>query len=380
MKKRTLYILDDPSRDKHVHDYVLEGLRERGICPVICYFWRNSKYISRYGDRGFLTAYLSQGPKSRTGFNPLTLWKLLFLIRSLDIGLLHVQRHRLMIYCALASRLTGVPVVYTVRLTSILRNRKRRVAFRLASRRISRIICVSRDVARSLREASGIESLPLEIIYNGIDVNQYDISSPGKAELRRRYGLPEHAFIYGIVARLRKAKDHRTLIKAFSRFILSDSANAYLVIVGDGPLESELKSLARDCDAGERILFWGRLEPSEVPYMLKTFDVFVHPSFREGLPMAILEAMSAKLPVIGNECPPIVEILGPGGQFGFLCKSRDVESMENTLKKVYYMEKDQRAQMGEAGYRRVIEEFSKEKMVNKTINVYEEILKTMPER
>ena len=378
MRNRTLYILDDPSRDKHVHDYVLEGLRERDIYPVVCYFWRNNRYISRYGDRGFLTTYLNRGQKSRSGFNPLTLWKLLFLIRSLDIRLLHVQRHRLMIYCALASRLTGVPVIYTVRLTSILRNRKRRVAFRLAAGRISRIICVSRDVARSLQEASGIESLPLQVIYNGIEVSQYDISSPGKVELRRKYGLPEDAFIYGIVARLRKAKDHRTLIEAFSRFIQNDSANAYLVIVGDGPLEGELKSLARNCDAGERILFWGRLEPSEVPYMLKTFDVFVHPSFREGLPMAILEAMSAKLPVIGNECPPIVEILEPGGQFGFLCKSRDVESMENTLKKVYYMEKDQLTQMGEAGYRRIIEEFSKEKMVNKTVKVYEEILEIRP--
>ncbi len=281
-----------------------------------------------------------------------------------------------MIYCALASRLTGIPVIYTVRLTSILRNRKRKVAFRLASREISRIICVSKDVARSLREAANIDPLPIEVIYNGIDVAQYDLPSATKTNSRKRYGLPDNAFIFGIVARLRKAKDHSTLIRAFSGFVRNTDADAYLVIVGDGPLENDLKMLTREVEVEERVLFLGRLAPSEIPYILKAFDVFVHPSLREGLPMAILEAMSAGLPVIGNDCAPIEEILGHGGEYGILCESGSEKSLQEAMGKVYSMDKDQLTRMGAKGCKRVIEEFSKDTMVQKTIRVYEEVLES----
>ncbi len=374
MLKKTLYILDDPSRDKHVHDYVLEGLKNRGYFPIILYFWHSPKLVSRYEDKGFLTAFLSSTTKSGRGFSFRNLLRLIFLIRAMNIKVVHVQRHRLMIYAAIASQITGVRVIYTVRLTSVLRNRKRKIAFRLAVRNLSRIICVSRDVAKSLEEATKMSNLPLEIIHNGIDINQYNLSTIDKYEARQKFGLPEKSFIFGIIARLRKAKDHPTLIKAFSKFLRLQKPDAHLVIVGDGPLESELKFLASDLDAAGRILFLGRIKPTEVPVMLKAFDVFVHPSIREGLPMAVLEAMSAGLPVISNECPPILEILGADGKYGIVCPSKDEDALAEALEKVYNMSEEELIKLGQIGRQRIIENFSKESMVEKTLRVYDEVV------
>ncbi|RLB05811.1 MAG: hypothetical protein DRG59_08625, partial [Deltaproteobacteria bacterium] len=85
MDKRTLYILDDPSRDKHVHEYVLEGLREKGYFPIVAYFWRHQDLRSTYANKGFLTLYLNSSVKNHKGFSPRNLWKLVFLIRSMNI-------------------------------------------------------------------------------------------------------------------------------------------------------------------------------------------------------------------------------------------------------------------------------------------------------
>ena len=377
MDKRILYILDDPSRDKHVHEYVLEGLREKGYFPIVAYFWQHRDLSSTYTNKGFLTLYLNSSVKNHKGFSPRNLWKLVFLIRSMNIKIVHVQRHRLMVYCALASRITGVPLIYTVRLTSVLRNKKRITAFRFAAKRISKIICVSKDVARSLLEATKLDNLPIEVIYNGIDINQYVLPSVTKTQARKTFNLPKEGFIYGIIARLRKAKDHHTLIRAFSSFTHQDNPDAHLIIVGDGPLEKDLKHLVQQLGINERVRFVGRIEPEKVPMMLKAFDVFVHPSFREGLPMAILEAMSAGLPVIGNKCPPIVEILGANQQFGIVCESKNVPSMEEALRKVYYMDRAELSKIGDIGRRRIVEKFSKESMVEKTTKVYDEISKSI---
>ncbi len=357
-----------------MHEYVIEGLKERGFFPIILYFWKAHNRVSTYEDKGFLTIYLSSSTKRNRGFNPWFLWKLLFIVRSLKINVMHVQRHRLMQYGALASWITGVPLIYTVRSTNILRNRKRKIVFRMLINNISRIICVSEDVARSLQES--MELPHIEIIYNGINTKDYNVPSVNKEQARGKYHLPKSGFIYGIVARLKKAKDHPTLIRAFATFCHLNNPNAYLAIVGDGPKEKALKQLVNELGINEKVLFLGRIEPNEVPIILKAFDVFVHPSFREGMPMAVLEAMSAGLPVISNECPPIKEILGPNGEYGIICKSGDVQSMADALEKVYYMNNSKLSELGKVGRKRVIDSFSKEQMVEKTIKIYDEVIKS----
>jgi len=129
----------------------------------------------------------------------------------------------------------------------------------------------------------------------GIDTDRF---SPGdKRQARRALGLPEDAFIFGIVATLRSWKGHSFLLDAFAA---ANVPNSRLVIVGDGPQESNLKAKITELGLADRVTMAGR--QSDVVPWLHAFDVFVLPSYaNEGIPQAVLQAMAVDLPIIS--CP-----------------------------------------------------------------------------
>jgi glycosyltransferase involved in cell wall biosynthesis len=129
----------------------------------------------------------------------------------------------------------------------------------------------------------------------GIDTDRF---SPGDSRAARRaLGLPEDAFIFGVVATLRSWKGHAFLLDAFAT---ANVPNSRLVIVGDGPQESSLKARIAELGLAGRVTMAGR--QSDVVPWLRAFDVFVLPSYaNEGIPQAILQAMAIDLPIIS--CP-----------------------------------------------------------------------------
>lgn len=129
----------------------------------------------------------------------------------------------------------------------------------------------------------------------GIDTDRF---SPGdKRAARRALGLPDDAFIFGIVATLRSWKGHAYLLDAFAA---AGVPNSRLVIVGDGPQETNLKDRIAELNLTNRVTMAGR--QSDVVPWLRALDVFVLPSYaNEGIPQAVLQAMAVDLPIIS--CP-----------------------------------------------------------------------------
>lgn len=129
----------------------------------------------------------------------------------------------------------------------------------------------------------------------GIDTDRF---SPGDSRAARRaLGLPEDAFTFGIVATLRSWKGHAFLIDAFAA---ANVPNSRLVIVGDGPQESNLKARIAELGLADRVTMAGR-QADVVPW-LRALDVFVLPSYaNEGIPQAVLQAMAVDLPIVS--CP-----------------------------------------------------------------------------
>ncbi len=294
-------------------------------------------------------------------------------MRRFDPVAVHVQRHRPLVYTALALTVlkAQTPLFYTIRLSRLIRTWNRRLAFRLVSPQVSKVIAVSRGVGRDFLKRTRFPTERLVVIPNGLDPRPFEIPL-SKEEARRKFELPD-GFLFGMVARFRKAKDHFGLIKAFGQ-VYSQMPNAYLVLVGDGPLETAIKQRVKENNLSSRILFTGRLPAQEIPKILKAFDVFVHPTFREGMPAAILEAMAARLPVISTPAEGVEDIFATPRDIGRLVPKGDVSALARAMFELYALSEREREKMGQEAYQRLLEDFTHEKMVQRNLEIYKKAL------
>ena len=224
----------------------------------------------------------------------------------------------------------------------------------------SKVVAVSKATKLSLIQKGVRENL-IEIIYTGIDTNKYNPSL--KKDIKKELGLPSDCVVIGIVAVLRGAKNHKLLIEAFDELNLKNSA---LIIVGDGPQEENLKTLIKN---KPNIFMLGNR--SDVSEILPSFDIFVLPSKMEALGTAILEASSCAVPCIGSDAGGIVEAIIHENT-GLIFKSEDKESLKEALK-ILAEDSDLRAKLGKNAREYVERNFSIEKMIKDTQNLYENL-------
>ncbi len=368
-KINTLYILDDPSKDKPVHQYVLKALSREEFNPTICYFYGNEK-DSFMAQDGIPAISLGLTRDQFRKFSLATVKKLKRVMDEKKISIVHCQRHRPLVHAGFAIRGTGAHALfYTVRATNVLRNWNRRLVFRFIGRRISKVICVSQGVRDYVASKAGwFPSRKLCVIHNGVDMERFHVTT-SKREARKFLGVPEEGFYFGIVARLKKAKCHDILLLAFKR-VMERFPDTRLAVVGDGPLEERLKQLAGELGTEEKCHFTGRVDYHQVPEAMKAFDCFVHPSFREGLGVAILEAMASGLPVISTDISGIRDIFETKALIGEVVSPRDERALAAAMERFRSMDKEGLEEMGRRARVHVRNRFSREAMEQATLDVY----------
>ncbi|MBF0154025.1 MAG: glycosyltransferase family 4 protein [Magnetococcales bacterium] len=168
------------------------------------------------------------------------------------------------------------------------------------------VITTGECIRRQLIERNGHPPEQVTSIPTGIDLERF---CPGERfAARRRLGLPESAFLIGIVAVMRTWKGHHILLEAFKALATSD---ARLVFIGDGDRWVDLQRQTADLHLGERVLMAGN-QADVVPW-LQALDLFVLPSLaNEGVPQVILQAMACGLPVVGTSIGGIAEVIDDG--------------------------------------------------------------------
>lgn len=127
----------------------------------------------------------------------------------------------------------------------------------------------------------------------GIDTKRFKETTVDRAAKRREIGVPEDAILLMSVGELNENKNHSVVIKALAR--LNDK-NVHYAIAGTGPLKESLESLAASLGVGEQLHLLGYRR--DVAELYKAADVYLHPSKREGLPVAVMEAMACGVPII----------------------------------------------------------------------------------
>jgi glycosyltransferase involved in cell wall biosynthesis len=284
--------------------------------------------------------------------------------RRFKPDIVHVHSTKAGLVGRAAAKLAGLPVVFTAHgwaFTEGIAERSRRFAVFLekcAARLSDAIICVSEyDRQLALRMGVG-NALLLTRIHNGVpEVSADQRSIPEKAGALRVI----------CVARLDAPKDHALLLDALA---MIEGLPWVLELIGDGPLTQEVRQKARDLGLADRVEFSGLC--NDVASRLAGSDVFVLASGWEGLPLSILEAMRAGLPVVASDVGGVSESV-TDEVTGFLIPKGDKTTLANRLMRLL-SDAALRRKMGLAGRAAYEREFSFEVMYQRTQQVYQDVL------
>ncbi len=147
----------------------------------------------------------------------------------------------------------------------------------------------------------------IQTLYNRIDVPVTQAAQLPKSEARRLLALPEDAWVVGNVGRLHHDKDQATLIRGFHEALTQLPPKSILLIMGSGPLETDLKALVKSLGINDQVIFTGKV--AEGRKYFKAFDVFALTSDHEPFGMVLLEAMAAGVPLICSDCGGGAEVV-----------------------------------------------------------------------
>lgn len=162
----------------------------------------------------------------------------------------------------------------------------------------------------------------------GIDSSKFDNINIDRNKKREELEIPEGAVVLLTIGEMIKRKNHETALRALAQL---KNDNYIFLICGRGVLENHLKSIAVDLGIDDKVRFLGfRNDISEICI---ASDIFVFPSYQEGLPVSVMEAMSAGLPVIGSRIRGNTDLIKDGNG-GFLHETEDYVSIAKSIDKV----------------------------------------------
>jgi glycosyltransferase involved in cell wall biosynthesis len=212
------------------------------------------------------------------------------------------------------------------------------------------VVAVSAQAQQSfLDRHRGLPTAPIQVIENGILLAT---ESGNNSEARAALGIAD-ATVLTTVARLVALKDIGTLLRAFERCSPGER-NLLLLLVGDGECRQELETLAGELGIAPRVRFMGFRD--DIEGILSASDLFVLSSLTEGMPLSVLEAMAAGLPVVATRVGGVPELV-TDGETGLLVAPKDPEALAAALLSLIE-DRSSRLRMGRAARARIEESFS----------------------
>jgi glycosyltransferase involved in cell wall biosynthesis len=296
---------------------------------------------------------------------PFTLYRIYRLLKREKIALVHANTLWDNPYASLPADWCGIPAVCHIR--SVPRPDMIR---KYLLDRASRLITVSEHIKQALGEGGGA---PMVTIYNGIDLAYGRLEGVAQ-RVRAELGFSVDNVVVGMISRLDPLKGQETLIQAAKR-VVDRYPQVRFLIAGEPKNKTpeylqRLKFMVKSASLECYFVFTGyRRNFMELAAAL---DVSVLPSLSEGFGRTNLEAMVLKKPVISSNIGGIPEVV-EDGVTGFLVPPDDPQSLAQRIMELVG-DKDKRQQMGERGYRRVVEKFDLNQQVRKIEQLYEELL------
>lgn len=315
---RTLTILQyiTPSRIGGAETYFLRMVRflaESGHRVIVV--TKRDAVLRQELERMQLPNLQVHGWLTRGKVDPATVARLMRLIRREKVDLIHTHLTTASLLGAIAGRLTKRPVVCHVH------GNDSKTYFQFGNY----LIAVAQGVKEHLL-AQGIPAAKIPVLYYGVDLQKYDHPLP-PAEAKELLALPRDAKTVGVVASLQERKGHRFLLEALAQ-IEPQVGPVHALFAGEGPEEGALREQALQLNMAERVHFLGFRD--DVNAVVAACDVVALPSRKEGLSIAVMEAMALRRPVIATRIAGMPELV-KDGETGLLVTPFETEPLAAAL-------------------------------------------------
>ena len=337
---------------------LLNGLRARGHTPELVAA-NKSALGERAAASGVPVHYVSRG-KLRVP----AAQEIRRLLRTGRFDLVHANEAHAVSATWLAGAHKKVPVLISRRVGYPIR--KSRIA-RARYESAARIVANSQWVADQAA-AFGAPREKLTVVYEGAEIPRV-LTQEQKQAARKRWAISPGTHLLGCVGVLLPDKGQEWLIRALAE-LRKEFPTAKLLLAGDGPCRPKLELLAAELGVTDAVIFAGFVTDVESVYA--ALDVFLLPSFFEALNNSLLAAMAYEIPSIAFHRGALGEIIEDGVS-GLLVEAANVAALQSAVAAIL-RDPTHARKMAAAGRRRVVENFSADKMIEATLAVYASVL------
>lgn len=340
--------------------YLTQGLNKSKFNPIVCCLNDKGVFSEELEKEGIKVIALNK----KSGFDLHIIKKLTAVINEYKIDVVHTHLWGANFWGRLAAKFAGVRIIIaTEQNVDTWKTPFHLLLDKWFSVFTDRVIAVSNSVKNFYVKKALINADKIQVIYNCVDLEKYDLRSL-RVNDSDGSQVTDGEAVLGVVGRLVPQKGHRYFLLA-----LKELLNTYKIkglIIGSGPLEEELKVFSRSLGLNGSVAFMGLRK--DIPNIISAIDILILPSLREGLPLVALEAMALKKPVIATNVGGNPEVV-LHGETGFLVPPEDSVELTAAIKRLI-QDKELAKRLGENGYNRVKEYFSKEIMIKKTEELY----------
>jgi glycosyltransferase involved in cell wall biosynthesis len=312
-------------------------------------------------------------------------FRLAAFLREHKVDVIHAHQYT-PFFQSLVSRLSyrRPPIIFTEhgRHFPDSRSAKRVAVNRLLLRNDDRIFGVGESVRQALIQNEGLAANRVEVIYNGVDLAPFFAvrhNSELRREVRAELGLNESDFVVLQVARLNPLKDHLTALQAVERLAnggLGDaradnstpSRHVRLLLAGEGEQRATIEQFLRDRALERHVTLLGARR--DIPRLLSAADAFLLSSVSEGVPLTLIEAMAAGVPVVSTDPGGIREVI-TDGESGLLTKPGDDAGLAERLSRL--LDPTLKEQICDAAFEVAQARFSLKTMHDQYRDVYDDL-------
>jgi glycosyltransferase involved in cell wall biosynthesis len=318
---------------------------------------------------GWLSGHLqSLGFERRTyrlrrPLDPRCAARMIGLLRELDVDVVHSHEFTMASYGGLAARWLGIPHVVTMHGNeTVMEAWRRRAALRWVARNSRAFVAVSEHTRASMQARLRLPEGVIGMIPNGVPLR------PGDRDgTRRKLGVEDDEVLILTVGNLRERKGHAVLIDALGRVQRNGCGVAFrLAIAGGGRERENLERQAAELGIADRVQLLGHRD--DVPDLQAAADVYAMPSYWEGMPLAVLEAMLAGKAIVASRVGGIPEVIRDG-ETGLLVPAGDAPALAQSLRRLLDDER-LRSRLGAAARARGDAEFHVRVMADRYESLY----------
>jgi len=290
--------------------------------------------------------------------------------KSGQYQIVHSHGFTTMLASYIAGKLAGVPKIMNGEHGTLYHSSaKHRLMQRFLFSKMEMNLTVSEDLKREILDKFSLKKDNFRPIINGVDTERFSINTEASTRLRNELGLSESVMVIGSVGRLVKVKNYKSLLSAFAQ-LNSSLSNVHLVLAGDGPERAHLEEQILKHGLSKKVHLLGRRD--DIPQIMNLLDIFILPSFSEGLSNTLLEAMSCGTPVVACDVGGNKEIIRQDIT-GFLYESNNVNDLCSILSELS-RDKDRIIRLSKQSREHILANYSLNRMVTNYESTYKELL------